>query len=337
MTLHEIAAKLVEEGKGILAADESSATCEKRFASIGVQCTEDTRRQYRELLFTTPGIEHKLSGVILFDETIRQSSSDGTPFHELLSSKNILVGIKVDQGLAEDPMNSSGKITKGIEGLSERLQEYRSLSAAFAKWRAVAQVNGGSGDSSTNENASRLAEYASMCHTKGIVPIIEPEVLIDGSHTASEAEDALKATLETVFDAMEARSIDLKGVILKTSMAVTGKDNVMKAEPKEVAERTMRALTTSVPKAIGGIVFLSGGQSPEEATANLNEIARLEPAPWPLTFSFARALQEPALASWKGSPDNVASAQAAFSERLHLVCLAQSGGYSREMEEMQPV
>jgi fructose-bisphosphate aldolase class I len=283
-------------------------------------------------LFTTPGIEEKLSGVILYDETIHQSASDGTPFHELLSAKDILVGIKVDQGLEEDPANPNGKVTKGLDGLEKRLQEYKSLSASFAKWRAVAQVNKGAGDMSTLENASRLATYAEICHAKGIVPIIEPEVLIEGSHTAAQAEDALLETLTVVFDAMDAKDIDLKGVILKTSMAVTGKDNPLKAEPKEVAERTMRALVAAAPAKVGGVVFLSGGQSPEEATANLNEIARMEPAPWPVSFSFARALQEPALSAWRGSEENVAEAQSAFSKRLSLVCLAQSGGYAPSME-----
>lgn len=332
MTIHEIAAKLVLEGKGILAADESNATCEKRFASIGVECTDETRRAYRELLFTAPGIEEHLSGIILYDETIRQSASDGTPFHELLSAKDILVGIKVDQGLEEDPGNPNGKVTKGVEGLAERLQEYKSLSATFAKWRAVVNVNGGAGDNSTMENASRLAKYAEVCHSKGIVPIIEPEVLIDGAHTAAEAEDALVETLAVVFDAMDAKHIDLKGLILKTSMAVTGKNNPLKAEPQEVAERTVRALKATVPNHLAGVVFLSGGQSPEEATANLNAIARLEPIPWPLTFSFARALQEPALSAWQGKEANVPQAQSAFASRLALVALAQSGGYSKEME-----
>ena len=245
-----------------------------------------------------------------------------------MSAKNILVGIKVDQGLEEDSGNPNGKVTKGLEGLDQRLQEYKSLAASFAKWRAVAQVNKGSGDSSTMENAARLAAYAEICLAKGIVPIIEPEVLIEGSHTAAQAEDALVETLAVVFDALDAKNVDVKGVILKTSMAVTGKENPMKAEPLEVAERTVRALKATVPDNIGGVVFLSGGQMPEEATANLNEIARMEPLPWPLTFSFARALQEPALAVWMGRPDNVAEAQSAFLKRLSLVCLAQSGGYA---------
>lgn len=333
MTLHETAKALVRQGKGILAADESNATCEKRFNTIGIPCTEDTRRAYREMLFTTPGIERFLSGIILFDETIRQATSEGIPFHEFLSSKKIFVGIKVDQGLEEDPNNPHGKITKGLDGLGERLQEYKSMSAVFAKWRAVANVTDKPGDPSVRENASRLAAYAEICHSKNIVPIIEPEVLMDGPHTAAQAEDALIEVLSVVFDALEAKDIDLKGVILKTSMAVTGKDNPLRAEPSEVAERTVRALKASTPERLAGVVFLSGGQSPEEATANLNAIARIEPLPWPVTFSFARALQGPALDLWKGNADNIAAAQAALLERVSLNIVADAAGYTKQMEE----
>lgn len=333
MTVHEIAKALVRQGKGILAADESNATCEKRFTAINVPCTEESRRTYREVLFAAPGAERYLSGIILFDETIRQSTHDGIPFHDFLSSKNILVGIKVDQGLEEDPDNPTGKLTKGLEGLADRLQEYKSFSASFAKWRAVANVTDKPGDRSVRENASRLAAYAEICHSKNIVPIIEPEVLMDGPHTAEEMENALIETLSVVFDALDAKSIDLKGVILKTSMAVTGKDNPLKAEPAEVAERTARALKASVPEKLAGVVFLSGGQSPEEATANLNALARIEPLPWPITFSFSRALQVPALDAWRGNSDNVVAAQAALVERLSLNVVADSGGYSKGMEE----
>lgn len=333
MTLHETAKKLVRQGKGILAADESNATCEKRFNAVGIPSTEDMRRAYREMLFTAPGVEKYLSGVILYDETIRQSASDGTPFHELLSAKNILVGIKVDQGLEEDSENPTGKLTKGLDGLAERLQEYKSMSAVFAKWRTVANVTDAPGDRTLRENASRLAEYAAVCHTKNIVPIIEPELVMDGPHTALQAEDALVEVLSVVFDAMDAKGIDLKGIILKTSMAVTGKENPLRAEPSEVAERTVRALRAAVPEKVAGVVFLSGGQSPEEATANLNAIARIEPLPWPVTFSFARALQGPALDAWRGNPDNVTLAQGLLIERLSLNIVADAGGYTKTMEE----
>jgi fructose-bisphosphate aldolase class I len=333
MTLHDTAKTLVRQGKGILAADESNATCDKRFAALGIPTTEEMRRAYRELLFTATGIEEYLSGIILYDETIRQSAVDGTPFHELLASKDILVGIKVDQGLAEDPANPNGKLTKGLEGLGERLQEYKSMSAVFAKWRAVMSVADKLGDATVRENASRMAAYAALCHEKGFVPIVEPEVLMDGSHTAAQAEDTLVEVLSVVFDALEAKRVDVKGILLKTSMAVTGKDNTLRAEPYEVAARTVRALTNSVPDKLAGIVFLSGGQSPEEATANLNAIARVEPLPWPITFSFSRALQEPALAAWKGDPRSVTDAQAALVERLSLNVAADAGAYSPSLEE----
>ncbi|MEK9177358.1 MAG: class I fructose-bisphosphate aldolase [Patescibacteria group bacterium] len=332
MTLHDTAKSLVRQGRGILAADESNATCDKRFTTLGIPANEEMRRAYRELLFTAPSIEKYLSGVILYDETIRQTASDGTMFHELLSAKGIHVGIKVDQGLAEDPNNPSGKLTKGLEGLAERLQEYKSMSAVFAKWRAVANVSDKPGDSSVRENASQFAAYAAICHEKGFVPIIEPEVLMDGGHTASHAEDALVEVLSVTFDALESKKIDLKGTVLKTSMAVTGKENPMRAEPREVAERTVRALRAAVPETLAGIVFLSGGQSPEEATANLNAMAQMEPLPWPITFSFSRALQGPAMTLWKGSTDNLIDAQTALIDRLSLAVAADAGGYTKEME-----
>lgn len=333
MTLFETAKALVRQGKGILAADESSGTCDKRFAALGIPTTEEMRRTYRELLFTAPGVEEYLSGIILYDETIRQNASDGTPFHELLASKNILVGIKVDQGLVDDANNPGGKLTNGLDGLAERLQEYKSMSAVFTKWRAVMNVSDKPGDASVRENASRMAAYASVCHEKGFVPIIEPEVLMDGTHTAAQAEDAMVEVLSVVFDALEAKKVDVRSVILKTSMAVSGKESTDRAKPAEVAERTVRALKTAAPDALAGVVFLSGGQTPEEATANLNAIARIEPLPWPVTFSFSRALQAPALALWKGSADNLAEAQAALIERLSLNIAADAGGYTPQMEE----
>ncbi len=331
MTLHEIAATLMTDGKGILAADESTGTCEKRFSALGIPCTEDTRRAYREMLFTTPGVEEFLSGIILYDETIRQSASDGTPFPDVLAAKNILVGIKVDQGLKDDPAFPDGKVTAGLDGLAERLQEYKSLAAVFAKWRVVVKVGEETGNVALAENSRRLVKYAQICHEKGFVPIIEPELLMDGPHTAAQAEDALVETLAIVFDEFAKSTVDLKGVILKTSMAVTGSENPLRAEAKEVAERTVRALKTSVPENLAGVVFLSGGQSPEEATANLNAMARLEPLPWPLSFSFARALQGPALAAWKGADENIPEAQAALLKRLSLTVAADVAGYTAEM------
>lgn len=332
MTLHETVSRLMAQGKGILAADESTATATKRLEAVGVESTEDTRRAYREMLFTAPGAEKYLSGVILYDETLRQTASNGMSMPDLLSSRGISVGIKVDQGLEEDPNNSNGKLTKGLEGLGERLKEYKSFGAVFTKWRSVAVVGDGFGDATLRENASRMAEYARICHENGFVPIVEPEVLIDGGHTAEQCENALIDTLSVTFDSLESKGVDVAGVILKTSMAVTGKENPLKASSREVGERTARALKASVPDKVGGVVFLSGGQSPEEATANLNEISKQEPLPWPITFSFARALQDPALSAWKGSPDNVPVAQAALVRRLSLNVLADAGGYSKEME-----
>ena len=332
MTLHEMAQHLVRQGKGILAADESNTTCNKRFETLGIPATEDMRRAYREILFTTPGIEEFLSGVILYDETIRQSASDGTPLHQLLASRGIQVGIKVDGGL-DDTTFPDGQVTKGLEGLQGRLQEYKSLSAVFTKWRMVTTVEDTPQNKALQENVTRLAEYARVVQQEGLVPIIEPEVLIDGTHTAAQCENAIVETLSLAFDAMQKASVDLKGLILKTSMAVSGKKNSARASADEVGERTVRALKASVPDAIAGVVFLSGGQTPEEATANLNAIARLEPHPWPLTFSFSRALQEPVLALWKGNNANTPDAQAAFHKRLSLNILADAGGYSPALEQ----
>ncbi len=331
MTLHDTAVHLVRQGKGILAADESNTTCNKRFEALGIPATVDMRRAYREILFTTPGIEEFLSGVILYDETLRQNASDGTPFHSVLSSKGILTGIKVDGGL-DDTMFSDGQVTKGLDGLADRLKEYKSMSAVFTKWRMVTKVTDTPQNSALQENVKRMAEYARVAQAEGFVPIIEPEVLIDGDHTAAQSENAIVETLALSFDALEKAGVPLKEVILKTSMAVSGNKNSARAGAKEVAEGTMRALKATVPAAVAGVVFLSGGQTPEEATANLNEIARLEPHAWPLTFSFSRALQEPVLALWKGNDHNTADAQAAFRKRLSLNALADAGGYSLAME-----
>ncbi|HEY4474204.1 MAG TPA: class I fructose-bisphosphate aldolase [Candidatus Paceibacterota bacterium] len=332
MTLHDMAGHLVRQGKGILAADESNTTCNKRFEALGIPATEEMRRAYREILFTTPGIEEFLSGVILYDETIRQSASDGTLFHELLASRGIQVGIKVDGGL-DDTSFSDGQVTKGLDGLAGRLKEYKSMSAVFTKWRMVTKVTDTPQNSALQANVKRMAEYARVAQAEGFVPIIEPEVLIDGDHTAAQCENAIVETLTLAFDVIQKTSVDLKGLILKTSMAVSGKKNSARADAQEVAERTMRALKATVPDSVAGVVFLSGGQKPEEATANLNEIARLEPRAWPLTFSFSRALQEPVLALWMGNDSNRAEAQAAFHKRLSLNILADAGGYSKILEE----
>lgn len=321
---------LMQQGKGILAADESTTTADTRLSEAGVEISEENRRRYREMLLTTPGIEKYLSGVILFDETLRQALSNGVSFPDFLTDLGILIGIKVDEGLED---GEGGQVTKGLEGLEGRLSEYRSMGARFAKWRAVARVGDGYADPAIKENAIRMAAYARACVAAGVVPIVEPEVLMDGTHSAEEAEGALIETIAIVCDALKSEGVSFEDVIIKTAMAVSGKDAPDRADAAEVAERTVRALKTAVPDTIGGIVFLSGGQSPEEAAENLNAIARLEPHPWPITFSFARALQSPALTEWAGKDENRDTAQAVFLRRITLAVQADAGAYSKSMEK----
>ena len=265
----------------------------------------------------------------MFDETFRQSTSDGTLFRNYLTDRGIYPGIKVDQGL-EDV--DGGQVTKGLDGLGERVDEYVSLGAQFAKWRAVARVGDGYGDAVIKENAKRLSEYALVCQERGLVPMVEPEVLIEGSHSAEETEGSLIETIAIVFDELKKNGAHIPGVILKTSMAVSGKDAENRADPDEVGERTVRALKTSVPDDAGGVVFLSGGQTPAEASANLNAIARLEPFPWQIAFSFSRALQEPVLTTWKGNDTERDEAQAEFLKRITINVAADAGGYGPGME-----
>lgn len=328
-TIPETLRALLASRKGILAADESNASADIRLNGVGVEPTEENRRRYRELLFTTPGIERYLSGIILYDETFRQATNEGVLFRELLASLGIIVGIKVDEGLEDVP---GGQVTKGLDGLGERVREYHELGARFAKWRAVARVGDGYADQTIKENAKRLAEYARICHEHSLVPMVEPEVLMEGAHSAEDAEGALIETIAIVYDALKTASVDVRGVVLKTSMAVSGKDAATRADPAEVAERTVRALKTAVPEEAGGVVFLSGGQAPDEAARNLNAIARLEPHPWPIAFSFSRALQEPVLATWAGNDDMRDEAQAMLIKRLTLAVAADSGAYTPGME-----
>lgn len=327
--LTETVRALMKQGKGILAADESSPTCNKRFNALGIAETETMRRAWRELLFTTPGVEGYISGVILFDETLRQTASNGKLFSELLAEKDILAGIKVDQGL-EDV--EGGQVTKGLDTLAERLDEYALMHAAFTKWRAVAKVGDGYGDQVIKENAIRMAEYARLAQSKGFVPIVEPEVLMEGSHSAEDAEGTIIESVAIVFDTLKSASVEIPHVILKTSMAVSGKEAPDRAAATEVGERTVRALKTAVPADVGGVVFLSGGQSPQESCANLNAIARVEPLPWPITFSFSRALQSEAMAEWKGSDESLDEAQSLFLKRVTLAVAADAGAYSPGME-----
>lgn len=335
--LSSTVAHLMQQGKGILAADESVPSITKRLEAVHVAPTEENRKKYRLLLTTTPGIEAYLSGIIFFDETLRQTTDDGTPLPVFLAKKNILSGIKVDEGLEEVPsslVHASGSVTRGLDNLGERVREYRTLGASFAKWRAVARVGDGYADPMIVENAKHLGEYAHICQSESLVPIVEPEVLMDGEHSAEDAEGALIETIAIVVDALKERGVALPHTILKTSMAVSGKSARERADSVEVAERTVRALKTAVPDTMGGVVFLSGGQTPSEAAENLNAIARLEPHPWPITFSFSRALQEPVLDTWRGDERQWDEAQGVFLARLTLVTAAERGGYAGTMEQI---
>jgi fructose-bisphosphate aldolase class I len=331
--LFRTAAAMVARGKGILAADESSGTCEKRFKSVGVECTEENRRSYRNLLFSTPGVEQYLSGVILFDETARQKALDGTPIPQYLAKKGVIPGIKVDKGIADLPFCPGEKVTEGLDGLQKRMKEYFDMGCRFAKWRAVITIGEGiPSHACIYANAHALARYAAICQEASIVPMIEPEVLLDGSHTAERSEEVHEATLRATYAAMAAYNVLLEGLILKTSMVVSGKDNPRQAGVDEVAERTVRVLKRTVPAAQPGIVFLSGGQSDESATAHLNAMAAMKGLPWPLTFSYSRALQNPALKAWRGQAGNAAAAQKAFHHRAQMNGLAAQGKWSAELE-----
>jgi fructose-bisphosphate aldolase class I len=332
--LSKTAAAMVARGKGVLAADESSGTCEKRFKSVGVDCTEESRRTYRGLLFTTPGAEQFISGVILFDETLRQKTNDGVLFPDYLARKGILPGIKVDKGAMDLALCPGEKVTEGLDGLRPRLAEYFKLGARFAKWRAVITIGEGiPSHACLYANAHALARYAALCQEASIVPMIEPEVLLDGSHTVERCEDVTEATLRATYAAMAAHNVSLEHLILKTSMVVSGKECPRQANVDEVAERTVRVLKRAVPAAQPGIVFLSGGQSDEAATAHLNAMAAMKGLPWPLTFSYSRALQNPALKTWRGQAANAAAAQKAFHHRAHMNGLAAQGKWKPELEK----
>ena len=332
--LAKTAAAMVAKGRGILAADESAGTCEKRFKSVGVECTEENRRAYRGLLFATPGIEQFVSGVILFDETLRQKTSDGVPFAEFLAQKGIVPGIKVDKGAKDLALCPGEKVTEGLDGLRERLAEYFKLGARFAKWRAVVTIGDGlPTHTCLYANAHALARYAALCQEASIVPIIEPEVLLDGGHTIERCEEVSEATLRATYAALAAHNVSFEHTILKASMVVSGKENARQAGVGEVAERTVRVLKRTVPAAQPGVVFLSGGQSDVDATAHLNAMAAMKGLPWPLTFSYSRALQNTALKAWRGSRDNVAAAQRAFHHRAHMNGLACQGRWKPELEK----
>jgi fructose-bisphosphate aldolase, class I len=331
--LEQTARALVAPGKGILAADESSGTIKKRFDSIGVESTEENRRFYRDLLFTTDGAEEFISGVILYDETIRQSSADGTPFPRLLESRGIIPGIKVDTG-AKDLANAPGeKVTEGLDGLRERLEEYRELGARFTKWRAVITI----GDEIPSSycvwtNAHALARFAALSQEAGLVPIVEPEVLMDGDHTIERSFEVTSRTLHAVFIELRDQRVHFEQMLLKPNMVLSGYDCSEQASIDEVAAQTLRCFRRHLPAAVPGVVFLSGGQSDENATAHLNAMNALGPHPWELSFSYGRALQAPALKAWGGSAENAEAAQKAFYVRAKLNGLARSGSYSPELE-----
>ncbi len=332
--LSKTAAGMVAAGKGVLAADESAGTCEKRFDSVRVECTEENRRAYRGLLFSTPEANKYISGVILHDETLRQSDASGTPFPAMLQKLGVIPGIKVDKGTVNIPLTKGGeKVTEGLDGLDKRLAEYFKLGARFAKWRAVITIGDGMpSHTCIYANAHALARYAAACQAASIVPMIEPEVLLDGSHSIERCEEVTEATLRATFAALSAYNVSAEHTILKASMVVSGNANKRQAPVEEVAERTLRVLKRTVPAALPGVVFLSGGQSDLLATAHLDAMNRIG-APWPLTFSYSRALQNEALKTWSGKAANVGAAQKAFAHRARMNGLAATGKWNKDLEK----
>jgi fructose-bisphosphate aldolase class I len=331
--LESTAQALVAPGKGILAADESSPTIKKRFDSIGVESTEENRRSYRELLFTAPGIQEAISGVIMFDESLRQSTVDGIPFAQVLAERGIIPGIKVDKGTLAIAGTAGEKVTQGLDGLGERLAEYKQLGARFAKWRAVITI----AEQIPSPlclalNAHALARYAALCQAAGIVPIVEPEVLMTGSHDIERCEEATTRTLHQVFTELYKQGVYLEGMLLKPNMVISGLDCPRQGDAEAVAQATLRCFRRVVPAAVPGLVFLSGGQSPEVATLNLNAMNALGPAPWELSFSYGRALQETTLKAWLGQPANVGQAQAMLLHRAKCNGAARFGTYTKAME-----
>ncbi|MSQ62615.1 MAG: fructose-bisphosphate aldolase class I [Betaproteobacteria bacterium] len=332
--LSNTAATMVAKGRGILAADESSGTCETRFKTINTACTEESRRAYRGLLFTTPGAEQFISGVILYDETIRQKTDDGVLFPDYMARKGILPGIKVDSGAKNLALCPGEKVTEGLDGLRERLAAYFKLGARFAKWRAVITIGDGiPSHTCLYANAHALARYAALCQDASIVPMIEPEVLLDGGHSIERCEEVSEAALRATYAALSAHNVSFEHVILKASMVVSGKTNARQAGVDEVAERTLRVLKRTVPAAQPGVVFLSGGQSDVSATAHLNAMASMKGLPWPLTFSYSRALQNSALNAWQGQNANAGAAQRAFHHRAQMNGLASQGRWKAELEK----
>ncbi len=326
--LYTTVSQLMQSGKGILAADESDATAGKRLAIAKLPNQAGNRQDFRELLFTAPGIEEYLSGVILYDTTLRESTDQGVPFVDVLAARGIVPGIKVDMGTKALPRFDGEVITRGLDGLEDRFREYYGIGARFAKWRGVITI----GDSiPTNEflelSAVHMAEYALLAQEAGIVPMVEPEVMFPGSHSLSTAEEVTTRTLNILFATLKKYRVDLKGLILKSSMVLAGDTHQEQSTPEEVAAATLRTFKLSVPKEVGGIVFLSGGQAPKRSTENLQAIAEFGPQPWPITFSYSRAIQEPVLVAWQGKPENVPLAQKTLLYRVKMNGLAQLGKY----------
>jgi len=333
--LNRIARAMVAPGKGILAADESSGTIKKRFDAIGVESTEDNRRDYREMLFSsTEAMSKYVSGVILYDETIWQNAKDGTPLVKLIEQAGSIPGIKVDEGTMALPACPGELVTKGLDKLAERLPKYYERGARFAKWRAVIDIGAGIPTrTAIHVNAHALARYAALCQAAQIVPIVEPEVLMDGDHDIDRCHEVTKAVLNKTFQELRMQRVELEGMVLKPNMAVSGKKCPRQASVEEVAEKTVRLLKTCVPAAVPGIAFLSGGQSDEEATAHLNAMNKLGPLPWPLTFSYGRALQAAPQKAWAGKAANVAAGQRAFTHRARMNALASRGEWAAELEK----
>jgi fructose-bisphosphate aldolase class I len=333
--LHATMTAMVQKGKGILAADESQPTIAKRFKAVDVESIEENRRAYRSLLLTTPGVGEYLSGVILFEETLGQKADDGTPLPEVAQRQGIVPGIKVDKGTVALAGAPGDTITQGLDGLADRLKQYKTQGARFAKWRETYPVTDRNPTPlGIDANAEMLARYAAICQEQGIVPIVEPEVLLDGDHSMERCADVTEAVLHAVFHALHRHRVILECMLLKPSMVLPGKEHARKAGPDEIARETLKVLRRTVPIAMPSINFLSGGQTPEQATANLNALNLAYPqTPWELSFSYARALQQPVLSAWRGKPENVEAAQRVFCRRAQLTGLARSGRYLSSMEK----
>ncbi len=331
--IEEVASYIVSEGKGILAADESNPTCGKRFDSIGVESTEDNRRDYREMLFRSAGMEGNIGGVILFDETIRQKAKDGTLLVDIINNQGALPGIKVDKGL-QSIGDSEETVTVGLDGLDERLKEYAAMGAKFTKWRAVIKIGDGMPtDQCIDSNMKALADYAKLVQDNGMVPIVEPEVLMDGSHSIEDCYDATDRSLKSLFDHLEANSVNIRATLLKPNMVLSGSISTTQANIQEVAQRTLDCLKANVPSELPGITFLSGGQSDIDATAHLDAMNKIGGFPWKLSFSYGRALQAPALKAWGGKPENAFISQDALSHRAKMNKFASLGEWDDGMEE----